>query len=156
MELGAKLSKLEGGEVVDSNTYQSMIGSLMYLTCARPDIAFSVGVASRFMEDPRYPHLKVVKRIIGYVKGTEDLGLFYQKTFFLICSYVNSDWCSDIDDRKNSLENTFYIGGTTFILLSKKQPIVTLSTCEAEYVVASLGVSYAIYLRRLLQEIKYP
>jgi hypothetical protein len=46
MELGAKLSKLEGGEAVDSNTYRSMIVSLRYLTCTRPDIAFVVGVAS--------------------------------------------------------------------------------------------------------------
>jgi hypothetical protein len=43
MELDAKLSKLEGGEVVDSNTYQSMIGSLRYLTGTRLDIAFIVG-----------------------------------------------------------------------------------------------------------------
>jgi hypothetical protein len=69
-ELGVKLSKLEGGEAVDSNTYRSMIGSLRYLTCTMPDITFTVGVASRFMEDPRYPHLKAVKRILIYVKGT--------------------------------------------------------------------------------------
>jgi hypothetical protein len=53
MELDTKLSKFEGGEVVDSNTYWSMIDSMRYLTCTRPDIAFTVGVASRFMEDPR-------------------------------------------------------------------------------------------------------
>jgi hypothetical protein len=52
MELGAKLSKFKGGEVVDSNNYQSLIGSPRYLTCAMPDISFTVGVASRFMEDP--------------------------------------------------------------------------------------------------------
>jgi Reverse transcriptase (RNA-dependent DNA polymerase) len=46
MELGAKLSKLEGGETVDSNTYWSIIRSLRYLTCTRPNIAFTVGVAS--------------------------------------------------------------------------------------------------------------
>jgi hypothetical protein len=46
MKLGAKLSKLEGGEAVDLNTYRSMISSLRYLTCTRPDIAFAVGVAS--------------------------------------------------------------------------------------------------------------
>jgi hypothetical protein len=48
------------------------------------------------------------------------------------------------------------MGGTTFTWLSKKQSIVTLSTCEAEYVAASLGVSYAIWLRRLLREVKCP
>jgi Reverse transcriptase (RNA-dependent DNA polymerase) len=77
MELDANLSKLEGGEAVDSNTYRSIIGSLRYLTCTRPDIAFTVGVASQFMEDPRHSHLKAVKMILRYVKGTEDLGLLY-------------------------------------------------------------------------------
>jgi hypothetical protein len=75
MELGSKLSKLEGGQVVDSNTYQIMIGSLRYLNCTRPNITFTVGVTSRFMEDPRYRHLKTVKVILKYAKGTEGLGL---------------------------------------------------------------------------------
>jgi Reverse transcriptase (RNA-dependent DNA polymerase) len=157
MELGAKLSKLEGWEAVDSNTYRSMIGNLRYLTCTRSNITFVVGVASWFMEDPRYPHLKAVKRILRYAKGTEDLGLFYHKTnIFELAGYVDSDWCGDIDDWKSISGYALYMGGITFTWLSKKQPIVTLSTCEAEYVVASLGMSYAIWLRRLPQELKCP
>jgi Reverse transcriptase (RNA-dependent DNA polymerase) len=155
MKLGAKLSKLKIGEVVDSNTYRSMIGSLRYMTCTRPDITFAVGVASRFIEDPRYPHLKAVKRILSYVKGTENLRLFYKKTnIFELTGYVDSDWCGDIDDHKSTSGYAFYMGGTTFTWLSKKQPIVTLFTCEAKYVAASLGVSHAIWFRRLLQELK--
>jgi hypothetical protein len=69
---------------------------------------------------------------------------------------VDNDWCGDIDDRKSISGYTFYMGGTTFTWLSKKQPIVTLSTCEAEYVAASLGVSHTIWFRRLLQELKCP
>jgi hypothetical protein len=157
MELDANLSKFKGGEVMDANTYRSMIDSLRYLTCTRPDITFVVGVASRFMEDPKYPHLKDVKRILRYVKGTEDLGLFYQKTnIFELAGYVDNDCCGDIDDRKNTSGYTFYMGGTTFTWLSKKQPIVTLSTYEGEYIAASLGVSHIIWLRRLLQELKCP
>jgi hypothetical protein len=92
MELGVKLSKLKRGEAVDSNIYWSMIGSLSYLTCTRPDIAFILGVASWFMEDPRYPHLKAVMRILRNVKGTEDLRLFYEKTnIFELTGYVDSD-----------------------------------------------------------------
>jgi hypothetical protein len=44
------------------------------------------------MEDPKYPHLKAVKRILRYVKGTEDLRLFYQKTnVFELAGYVDND-----------------------------------------------------------------
>jgi hypothetical protein len=113
------------------------------------------GGCKPIMEDPRYPHLKAVKKILRYVKGTEDLGLFYQKTnVFEFKGYVDSDWYGDIDDRNSTSGYAFYMGGTIFTWLSKKQPIVTLSTCEAEYVAASLGVSHAIWLKRLLQELK--
>jgi hypothetical protein len=73
------------------------------------------------MEDPRYPHLKAVKRILRYVNGTEDLGLFYQKTnIFEFADYVDSDWCGDIDDRKSTSGYAFYMRGTFFTWLSKK------------------------------------
>jgi hypothetical protein len=79
MEFDAKLSKLEGGETVDSNIYRSMIESLRYLTCMISDITFVVGVASRFMKDLRYSHLKAVKKILRYINRIEDLRLFYHK-----------------------------------------------------------------------------
>jgi len=44
MEPGTKLSKFDGGERVDANKYQSLVGSLRYLTCSRPDLSLSVGV----------------------------------------------------------------------------------------------------------------
>jgi hypothetical protein len=155
MELGDKLSKYEGGKVVDSNNYRSLICSLRYLTCTRPDISFAVNMVSRFMEDPKYSHLKAVKRILRYIKGI--LRLHYTKTnkFELTC-YVDSDWCGDIDDRNSTSGYTFFKGGATFTWLSKKQSIVILSTCKAEYVAASLGVSHVIWLGRLLQEVKIP
>jgi hypothetical protein len=97
------------------------------------------------MEDLRYTHLKAVKRILIYIKGTEDLRLFYQKTnIFELTGYVDSDCYDDIDDRKSTSGYAFYMGDTMFTWLSKKQSIVTLSTCEAEYIAASLGVSHAI------------
>jgi hypothetical protein len=68
MKLGVKLSKLEGEEGMDSNNYQNMIESLRYLTYIRPDITFILRVTNIFMEDMRYLHLKVVKKILRYVK----------------------------------------------------------------------------------------
>ena len=70
MEFGAKLSKFEGGDGVDPSKFHSLVVSLRYLTCTRPDIAYSVGVVSRFMEEPRYSHWKAIKRILRYIRGT--------------------------------------------------------------------------------------
>jgi hypothetical protein len=107
------------------------------------------------MENLRYSHLKAVKKILSYVKGTEDFGLFYQKTnIFELTGYVDGDWYGDIDDRKSISRYALYMGGTTFTWLSKKQLIATLSTYEAKYVATSLDVSHAIWFRKLLQELK--
>nr|XP_009784330.1 PREDICTED: uncharacterized protein LOC104232762 [Nicotiana sylvestris] len=58
MENGTKLSKFDEGEKVDPTFFKSLVGSLRYFTCTRPDIVFAVGVVSRFMEAPTSTHLK--------------------------------------------------------------------------------------------------
>ena len=157
MKLGTKLSKFEGGASVDANLYQTLVGSLRYLTCTRPDIAYSVGIVSRYMEDPKQSHWKAIKRILRYIQGTKSLGLFYSSTTdYNLVGYSDSDWCGDVDDRKSTSGYLFFMGETAFTWYSKKQPIVSLSTCEAEYVSASYCVCHAIWLRRLLGELKIP
>ncbi|KAG6418439.1 hypothetical protein SASPL_120643 [Salvia splendens] len=59
----------------------------------------------------------------------------------------------DNDDRKSTSGYVFYMGDTAFTWMSKKQPIVTLSTCEAEYVAATFSVCHAVWLRSLLAEL---
>ena len=73
MECRIKLSKHEKGNKVDPTLYKSLVGSLRYLTCTRPNILYAVGVVNRYMENPT-THLKVAKRILRYLKGTIDFG----------------------------------------------------------------------------------
>ena len=79
MEPKTKLSRNDEGVVIDENLYRSLVGSLRYLTCTRPDISYAVGVISRYMESPKSSHWKTAKRILRYVKGTTDLGLLYPR-----------------------------------------------------------------------------
>jgi hypothetical protein len=84
-----------------------------------------------------------------------SLGLFYSKAEeFKVMGYTDNDWCGDIDDRKSTLGYMFFMGDTTFTWLSKKQQIVTLSTCEAEYVAVSWCVCHVIWLRNLLGKLE--
>ncbi|XP_047309787.1 uncharacterized mitochondrial protein AtMg00810-like [Impatiens glandulifera] len=134
MEPGTKLSKFDGGERADAGRYRSLVGSLRYLTSTRPDLMLSVGITSRFMEDPSYTHWKALKRILRYVRGTLSLGIFYSKSDnYRLVDYSDSDWCGDVDDRKSTSGYVFLLGNSAFTWLSKKQLVVTLSTCEAEY-----------------------
>jgi hypothetical protein len=70
MSTSVKISSDLAGKAVDSFIYRSMIGSLLYLTASRPDIAFSVGVCARFHANPKESHLTTVKSIIRYLNDT--------------------------------------------------------------------------------------
>ena len=76
----AKLSLDAASVDVDPTLYRSMIGSHLYLTASRPDIAFSVGVCAWFQATPKESHLTTVKRIICYINGKSDYGIWYSKT----------------------------------------------------------------------------
>ncbi|KAE8657590.1 hypothetical protein F3Y22_tig00116989pilonHSYRG00496 [Hibiscus syriacus] len=153
-EYGIKMTKHEEGESVDPKFFKSLVGSLRYLTCTRPDILHAVGLVSRYMESPTTTHFKATKRILCYLKGTIDFDLFYSvSNNYKLVGYSDSDWGGDIDNRRSTTGFVFFMGDIAFTWMSKKQPIVTLSTCEAEYVASTSCVCHAIWLRNLLKEI---
>ncbi|XP_038904520.1 uncharacterized mitochondrial protein AtMg00810-like [Benincasa hispida] len=129
-EVGIKLSKYEEGDV-DPSYFKSLIGSLRYLACTRLYILFNVGLMSQFMGSFTMTHLKVAKRILRYLKGTLDCGLFYSPSKeFKLEGCCDSDWAGDVNDRKSASGYVFFVGNTAFTWSSKKQPIVILSTCD--------------------------
>ncbi|XP_026397145.1 uncharacterized protein LOC113291877 [Papaver somniferum] len=133
-----KLQSNPGEKSVDQKLYRSMIGSLLYLTATRPDIAFSVGCCVRFQADPKESHLKAVKRIIRYVIGTVDYGLSYSMdTNNSLVAYSDADWERCVEDRKNTSGGCLYVGQNLVAWHSKKQSSQSLSTCEAENIAAS-------------------
>ena len=69
MEERLKLSRESTAEDVDATQYRRLVGSLRYLARTRPDLAFSVGYVSRFMQRPPTEHQQAVKRIIRYMRG---------------------------------------------------------------------------------------
>lgn len=151
---GVKLSKKGGGAALDTTLYKQMIGSLMYLTVTRPDLSFVVGLASRYMEAPTEAHFQVVKRVLRYVKDTVELGILYKREGkSSLQAYTDSDYAGDLDDRKSTSGFVFLIAGGAVSWCSKKQPIVALSTTEAEYIAAVSCATQAIWLTRVLGEI---
>jgi hypothetical protein len=73
--------------------YRSMIGRLLYATKTRPFIMQVVGVVDRFQSTPKETHMKAIKRIFRYLKGTLDFGLWYPKgEYFTLTTYTDADW----------------------------------------------------------------
>jgi hypothetical protein len=137
MNTSAKISVDLIGKSVDPILYRSMIGSLLYLTASRPDIAFSVGVCARFQANPKESHLTAVKCIIRYVNDTINHGLWYSREKNLVfAGYSDADWTGNDDDRKSKFGGCFYVGNNLVAWLSKKQSSISLSTVEAEFIIA--------------------
>ncbi|XP_057443558.1 secreted RxLR effector protein 161-like [Lotus japonicus] len=121
-----KLTKDDSGPDVDQSLYRSMIDSLLYLTPSRPDIAFVVGVCARYQVSPKESHLVQVKRIIKYVSGTSDYGIFYaHHTNSSLVGYCDANWAGNADDKKNISGGCFFLGNYLISWFSKKQNCVS-------------------------------
>ena len=111
MEYEIKLSKHEEGNKVDPNLYKLLVRSLYYLTCRRPDILYTVGVVSWYMENLTITHLKGGKRILRYLKGITNFSLYYSISHdYKLVGYNNSDYNGDMDDCKSTIGFVFYMG----------------------------------------------
>ena len=128
----------------------------MYLTATRPDIMFSVSLISRYMENPTEIHLLAAKRILRYLQGTRDFGLFYKKGEKLeLFGFTDSDYVGDQGDRRSTSSYVFMLGIGVVSWSSKKQQIISLSTTEAEFIATRACACQAIWLRRILDELQF-
>jgi hypothetical protein len=151
-----KLGKNENGRASDAKVYKQMVGCLMYLLATRPDLAYSVCLVARFMERPTEIHVAAVKRILRYLKGTIGCGIMYKRLTvdnLRLVGWSDSDYAGDVDDRKSTSGFVFMLGSGAISWSSKKQPIVTLSTTEAEYVAAASCACQCIWLRNVLKHL---
>ena len=141
MVTALKLSKNDDSIEVNQTLYRSMIGKLQYVVHSRPDIALDVGIVARFFANPRENHLMAMKRIMRYLKGTKEYGLYYKKNDkFELRAYIDADWAGNINDRKSTSGGAFFLGKRLVKWTSKKQSCTSQSTAEAEYVAIAINV----------------
>ncbi|KAL0281833.1 UNVERIFIED_CONTAM: Retrovirus-related Pol polyprotein from transposon TNT 1-94 [Sesamum angustifolium] len=124
------------------------------MMCTRPDLCFAVGMVSRYQSNPRPDHWIAVKRILRYLKGTSNLALCYHGGSLRLVRYTDVDGSADRDECKSTSGYAFLLGGAATTWCSKKQPCISLSTMEAEYVACTSAVQEAIWLRRFLKSLR--
>ncbi|XP_050885293.1 secreted RxLR effector protein 161-like [Lathyrus oleraceus] len=111
-------------------------------------------MVSRFMSKLNWSHYQVVVRILRYIKGTLKYGiLFSYGVDSKLMSYSNSDWCDDRVDRRSTSGYLFKFMGSLISWCSKKQSVVTLSTCEAKYIAGDVTACQVVWLLSLLQDL---
>ncbi|XP_074369240.1 secreted RxLR effector protein 161-like [Apium graveolens] len=115
---------------------------------------YAVGLVRRYMEKPKQDHFMEAKRILRYIKGILDHGLFYTHSQdSKLVGYSDSDYGGDLDDGKSTSGYAFHIGSTIFLWSSKKLQTVALSTCEVEYMAAATCACQAMWLGYILGEL---
>nr|KAJ0210184.1 hypothetical protein LSAT_V11C400173380 [Lactuca sativa] len=139
------------GTDVNHSLYRGMIGSLLYLTASRPDIMFGTILCARFQANPKESHLMAVKRIFRYLKGTQNLALWYPRdSAFELFGYTDSDYAGCNLDKKSTFGGCHFLGNRLISWSSKKQTSVAISTAEAEYVAAGRCCAQLLWIQNQL------
>lgn len=130
-----------------------MIGSLLYLIASMPDIVFNVGLCARFQANPKESHLKAVKTILRYLKGTPDLCLWYPRGYnFDLLGYDDAGYVGFHVDRKSTSRTSHFLGSCLVSWGTKKQNSVGLSTAKAKYVAATSYCAQLLWIRQQLMD----
>lgn len=123
--LGEKLNSNEDFQKVDEKKYRSLVGCLSYLIATQLDIMFAVHLLSKFMHYCDTSHFKAAKKVLRYVRGTTNFGVWYVKANTLkLVRYTGSDWAGLVDDMQNTSRYFFLLGFEVLYWSSKKQSIV--------------------------------
>ena len=132
--VNAKHSSSDGMPLSDPTLYHAIVRSLVYLTITHPDIAYVVHVVSQFVASPTTVHWVVILHILRYHQGTFFYSLLLSSTSSLeLCANSDIDYGSDPIDRKSVTGFCIFLGDSPISWKSKKQPIISLSSTEAEF-----------------------
>ena len=96
------------------------------------NLAHGISVLSRYMSEPGREHWLAMKWLLRYISSTTNVGLIYTKSSSKrvdVAVYVDSDFAGDRDTRRSTTAFFFCMSWKVEL-----QPIVTLSTIEAEYI----------------------
>nr|GEX11584.1 retrovirus-related Pol polyprotein from transposon TNT 1-94 [Tanacetum cinerariifolium] len=153
MEIKDKLDLDQNGTPVDATKYHSMIGALMYLRSSRPDIVHATCLCSRYQAKPTEKHLKEVKSIFRYLRGTINTGLWYTKdSGFELTRFSDADYVGCKDTFKSTSGGAQFLGEKLVSWSLKKQNCTMLSTAEAEYVSISACCAQVLWMQTQLTD----
>nr|GEV85502.1 hypothetical protein [Tanacetum cinerariifolium] len=148
-----KLDADLSGNPVDQTDYRSKIRSLMYLTSSRPDIVQAVCLCASYQSRSTKKHLKEVKRIFRYLRGTVNIRLWYPKgSSFGLTAFSDADHARCIDTCKSTSGGIHFLGDKLVSWISKKQDCTAMSSAEAEYVTLSASYAQVMWMRTQLQD----
>ncbi|MCO5556827.1 hypothetical protein L7F22_010380 [Adiantum nelumboides] len=123
------------------------------MVATRLDIAFAMGVVSRFMSNPGKKHWEAVKGVLRYLNGTKDMCICFGKGDLSVVGYTDADYAGDLDKQRSTSGYLYTFAGGAISWFSRLQSCTTLTITEAEYVATSDACKEAIWLTRLVGDL---
>jgi hypothetical protein len=143
---------------LEHSRYRQLVGSLQYFAQAlRPEIAYPANALAQVAHCPRERHWKAAQHCLRFLAGTPGLALCYHAcgTRGLV-GYSDSDYAGCAGTRRSTSGFVFLLAGSPVCWKSKKQDVITLSSCEAEYRALTFATTEALWLRDVLAELGHP
>lgn len=138
----------------DVTAYRQFTGSVQWLACqTRPDIIQAVAKLNKHNVKPTDQCWTAVVHLLRYLKGSRTRGLKFGLGDLTLYGYSDSSWADDIYNRRSTAGYVFMLNNGPISWTSRKQPTVSTSTCEAEYIAQHKAACEAVWLRGLLGEI---
>ncbi|RVW61719.1 Retrovirus-related Pol polyprotein from transposon TNT 1-94 [Vitis vinifera] len=127
------------------------IDETIYMVCTRPDIAYIVGMLSRYLSNPGMDHWRAAKRVMRYLQRTKEYMLTYRRLDQLeIIGYSDSDFAGCQDSRRSTSGYIYLLAGGVISWRFAKQTLITSSTMEAEFVACYEASNQGIWLRNFV------
>jgi len=146
----------DSDEKADIKMYQKAIGELLYGALqTRPDIAQSVRALSQYMSNPGAHHMRALRTVYRYLRGTVERGITFSPTDDPMRMFADSDWAQHKDGRKSVSGSVCMFHGGPISWTSKKQTSVATSSTEAEYMSLKYAAQQSQWLRNVLVDMRY-
>ena len=141
----------------DPSFYHSIVGALQYLTLTRPNLSFYVNYVSQFLQSPSLASMKMVRRILRYVKGSIHFGLHLTgDTTLDLCGFFDADWAGCPTTRRSTTGFCTFLGQNIISWCAKKQPTISRSSTEVEYRAMANSAAELTWLTFLLRDLRVP
>ncbi|OMO69325.1 Integrase, catalytic core [Corchorus capsularis] len=155
--LGMEISQSEQGIFINQNKYAGEVLKKFKMFNCKP-VPTPLVVNEKLSKDDGCEKVDetLYRSLIGcllYLAATRP-DIMYSSAELKLHGYVDSDWAGSSDDMKSTSGYLFSLGSGVFTWNSKKQETVAQSTAEAEYIAASSAVNQAIWLRKLLLDLR--
>jgi hypothetical protein len=152
----SKLSSSDGDPLSNISKYRQLVGALQYCTLIHPKIAYSVNQLFQFLHSSTSSHWTSLKRVLCYLKGFVDHGLYYTQGSLSLQAFCDTDWANDPDDRRSTTGFGVFLKPCLVSWCPKKQPIVSHSSTEAKYRAMVITTTELYWIQMLLKDLVVP